>query len=105
LPKNIRFVILDNGGFVNLTTVVLIGLLFVALTAVLARRKHRNVWLWGLNGFCGVIGALIALAFFGDLEKMTPEEAKRSRFKEKIVSAILIFLGLLRFVVQPRAMP
>jgi len=79
----------------NLLMTLLLGFLFIVITVLLARRKHRNPWLWGVNGFFGVVLALIALAFFGDLEKMPPEEAQKSRVREKVASAVLIILGLL----------
>jgi len=77
-----------------------LGILFVVMTGYLAKRKHRNPWLWGVAAVFGLFLTLIALAFFGDLATMSPEQVKKSILKERIVCGVLVVLGLLRLVAQ-----
>ena len=77
---------------------IAVGALLVGLTVWLARRKHRSGWLWGVAAAFGLILALIALAFFGDLASMTAEQSKKSMARERIVCGILIALGILRVI-------
>jgi len=42
---------------------VLVALIFGAVVALLAKRKNRNPWFWGVMGFISWIIALLVLAF------------------------------------------
>ena len=49
-------------------------ILFLVITGLLAKRKGRNPFLWGIAGAFGLIITLIVLAFFADIKKLTEEQ-------------------------------
>ena len=69
-----------------MVSLFVLEVLFFVITALLAKRKGRNPFLWGIAGACGIIVTLIGLAYFEDFKKLTEEQIKKSKVKEKIFS-------------------
>ena len=61
-----------------------------SIIGAIAKRKHRNTWLWKATGAFGFLVALVAILCFRDLDSLSPEGQKRSRLKEKIVFVMVI---------------
>ncbi len=60
------------------------------IVGAMAKRKHRNVWLWKAAGAFSFLVALLAIVCFKDLNSLTPEERKRSILREKIVFIMIV---------------
>ncbi len=54
------------------------------IMALLARRKHRNPWLWGTSGFFLFPIAIWVLAFMGYLCPMCKQALTKKQWKERI---------------------
>ena len=61
-----------------------------SIVGAIARRKHRNPWLWKAAGAFGFLVALISILCFKDLNSLPPEDQGRSRLKEKVIFAAVI---------------
>ncbi len=79
-------------SFVPLLTFVAMVVFWGSLIGAIARRKHRNVWLWKATGAFGFLIALIAILCFKDLNSLSPEDQKRSRLREKIVFVAIVVM-------------
>jgi Na+-driven multidrug efflux pump len=75
-----------------------------SIIGAIAKRKHRNVWLWKAAGAFGFLIALVAILWFKDLNSLSAEDQKRSRLKEKIllVAVIVMFVVGLSIYLQPQ---
>ena len=78
--------------FVPLVTFILIAVGLGAIPGVLAKRKHRSRALWWVSGAFGFPIALVSILCFNDLDQIPSDQKDRSRLKEKIVFAVIIFL-------------
>jgi len=58
----------------------------------LAKRKHRNTWLWKATGAFGFLVALVAILSFKDLNSLSAEDQRQSRLKEKIIFVVVIVM-------------
>jgi len=74
-------------------------LIFVAIViscgsiiGAIAKRKHRNTWLWKATGAFGFLLALVAILCFKDLNLLSGEDQKRSRLKERILFVMVVAL-------------
>jgi uncharacterized membrane protein YfcA len=63
-----------------------------SIIGAIAKRKHRNTWLWKATGAFGFLVALIAILCFRDVNSLSAEEQNRSRLKEKILFVVVIFM-------------
>ena len=63
-----------------------------SIIGAIAKRKHRNTWLWKATGAFGFLVALIAILCFKDLNSLSAEDQRRSRLKEKIIFIVVIFM-------------
>ncbi len=70
----------------------LIVICYGTIIGAIAKRKHRNIWLWKAAGAFGFLVALIAILCFKDLNSLSPEAQRRSLLKEKIVFATVIVM-------------
>ncbi len=52
-----------NDDMIGYAAELLAALVFGAIVALLAKRKNRNPWFWGLMGFISWVIALLVLAF------------------------------------------
>ncbi len=52
----------------SMVSLFVLEVLFFVITALLAKRKGRNPFLWGIAGACGIIVTLIGLAYFEDFK-------------------------------------
>ena len=60
------------------------------IIGAIAKRKHRNTWLWKATGAFGFLVALVAILCFKDLNSLPVEDQKRSRLKEIIIFVVVI---------------
>ena len=77
-------------SFFSFSTFVLMVISSGSIIGAIAKRKHRNTWLWKATGAFGFLIALISILFFKDLNSLLPENQKRSRLKEKIIFVMVI---------------
>ncbi len=63
-----------------------------SIVGAIAKRKHRNTWLWKAAGAFGFLVALISILCFRDLNSLSPEAQRRSRLKEMIIFAAVIVM-------------
>jgi hypothetical protein len=63
-----------------------------SIIGAIAKRKHRNTWLWKATGAFGFLFALGAILCFKDLNSLSSEDQKRSRLREKIVFTRVIIM-------------
>jgi len=63
-----------------------------SIIGAIAKRKHRNTWLWKATGAFGFLVALVAILCFKDLNSLSAEDQRRSRLKEKIIFAVVIVM-------------
>ncbi len=76
-----------------------------SIVGAIARRKHRNAWLWKAAGAFGFLVALISILCFRDLNSLSPEDQKRSRLKEMVVFAAVIVMFVAGLSIYLRALP
>jgi hypothetical protein len=81
-----------------LLTIIFYG----SIIGAIAKRKHRNTWLWKASGAFGFLFSLVAIICFRDLNSLSAEDRKRSRLKEKIVlvTVIVMFVTGLSMYLQ-----
>ena len=60
-----------------------------SIIGAIAKRKHRNTWLWKATGAFGFLVALVAILCFKDLNSLSVEDQRRSRLKEKIIFVVV----------------
>ena len=72
------------------------------IIGAIAKRKHRNTWLWKAAGAFGFLTALVAILCFKDLNSLSAEDQKRSRLKEMIIFVVVfvMFIAGLSILVQ-----
>lgn len=87
---------MDLLTFVPLAIVITLGV----VTALIAKRKHRNSWLWGVAGALGFPVAFVAILCFGDFAQLTPAEQQRSRNREWFVFGGILALYVLGVVMR-----
>jgi hypothetical protein len=79
-------------SFISFLTFVVMVIFWGSIIGAIAKRKHRNTWLWKATGAFGFLFALVAILCFKDLNSLSAEDQKRSRLKEKIVFAVVIVM-------------
>ena len=87
-------------SFFPFLTFVLMVVTSGSIIGAIAKRKHRNTWLWKATGAFGFLVALVAILCFKDLNSLSAEEQRRSRLKEKIIFVVVIVMfvaGLLMY--------
>jgi hypothetical protein len=62
------------------------------IIGAIAKRKHRNTWLWKATGAFGFLVALVAILCFKDLNSLSAEDQKRSRLKEKVIFVMVVVM-------------
>jgi hypothetical protein len=89
-------------SFFQLLIFVWIVILYGSIIGAIAKRKHRNIWLWKATGAFGFLVALVAILCFKDLNSLSAEVQKRSRLKEKIIftAVVIMFVAGLSMYVQ-----
>ncbi len=80
-------------------TVIVCG----SIVGAIAKRKHRNVWLWKAAGAFGFLVALVAILGFKDLNSLSAEDQKRSRMKENILLVVVIGMWVTSLLVYFQA--
>jgi hypothetical protein len=79
-------------SFIPFLTFVVMVIVSGSIIGAIAKRKHRNIWLWKAAGAFGFLVALIAILGFKDLNSLSEEDQKRSRLKEKIIFVAVIVM-------------
>jgi hypothetical protein len=77
-------------SFIPFLTFVVIVIVCGSIIGAIAKRKHRNTWLWKAAGAFGFLVALVAILGFKDFNSLSAEDQKRSRLKEKIIFVVVI---------------
>ena len=81
-------------SFFQLLLLVWIVILYGSIIGAIAKRKHRNIWLWKATGAFGFLVALVAILCFKDLNSLSAEVQKRSRLKEKILFTAVVIMSV-----------
>jgi len=88
-------------ALIPLLTFVVILIVLGSVIGSIARKKHRNIWLWRVTGALGFPIALVTILLFKDYHSLSEEQQKRSQLKEKLIfcAVILLWAGslLMRF--------
>ena len=87
-------------SFLSVLIFVLMVICCGSIIGAIAKRKHRNTWLWKATGAFGFLVALVAILCFKDLNSLSPEAQRRSKLKEKIIFTVVIVMfiaGLLMY--------
>jgi hypothetical protein len=79
-------------SFIPFLTFVVMVIVCGSITGAIAKRKHRNTWLWKAAGAFGFLVALVAILGFKDLNSLSAEDQKRSRLREKIIFVVVIVM-------------
>jgi hypothetical protein len=79
-------------SFLSFLIFVLMVMFCGSIIGAIAKRKHRNTWLWKATGAFGFLVALIAILCFKDLNSLSVEDQRRSRLKEKIIFVVVIVM-------------
>ena len=79
-------------SFIPFMTFVVMVVFWGSIIGAIAKRKHRNTWLWKATGAFGFLFALLAILCFKDLNSLSPEDQKRSRLKEKVIFVVIIVM-------------
>jgi len=79
-------------SFVSFLIFVLMVMFCGSIIGAIAKRKHRNTWLWKATGAFGFLVALVAILSFKDLNSLSAEDQRRSRLKEKIIFVVVIVM-------------
>ncbi len=89
-------------SFLPFLIFVLMVVSYGSIIGAIAKRKHRNIWLWKATGAFGFLVALVAILCFKDLNVLSAEDRKRSMLKEKIifVTVIVMFVTGLSMYLQ-----
>ncbi len=78
--------------FFSFMTFVLMVVSSGSIIGAIAKRKHRNTWLWKATGAFGFLVALISILCFKDLSSLSAEDQKRSMLKERIIFVVVIVM-------------
>ncbi len=73
-------------------TFVLMVISSGSIVGAIAKKKHRNIWLWKATGAFGFLVALISILCFKDLSSLSAEDQKRSMLKERIIFVVVIVM-------------
>ena len=84
-------------------TFVLMVVTSGSIIGAIAKRKHRNTWLWKASGAFGFLVALVSILCFKDLNSLSEEDQKRSRLKEKIIFVMVLAMFVLGLSVYLQA--
>ena len=79
-------------SFIPFMTFVVMVIFWGSIIGAIAKRKHRNTWLWKATGAFGFLFALLAILCFKDLNSLSPEDQKRSLLKEKVIFVVIIIM-------------
>ena len=79
-------------SFVPFLTFAVMVIFWGTIIGAIAKRKHRNTWLWKATGAFGFLFALVAILCFRDLNSLSAEDQKQSRLKEKIIFVVVIVM-------------
>jgi hypothetical protein len=79
-------------SFIPFLAFVVMVIVWGSIIGAIAKRKHRNTWLWKATGAFGFLFALLAILCFKDLNSLSAEDQKRSRLKEKIIFVVVIVM-------------
>jgi len=79
-------------SFIPFMTFVVMVIFWGSIIGAIAKRKHRNTWLWKATGAFGFLFALLAILCFKDLNSLSPEDQKRSLLKEKVIFVVIIVM-------------
>jgi len=79
-------------SFIPFMTFVLMVIFWGSIIGAIAKRKHRNTWLWKATGAFGFLFALLAILCFKDLNSLSPADQKRSLLKEKVIFVVIIVM-------------
>ena len=90
-------------SFIPLLTFVVILIVLGSIIGTIAKRKHRNPWLWRVTEALGFPVALIAVLFFKDLNSLSAEDQERSRLREKIICGAVIAIWVVSLLMRFRA--
>ncbi len=86
-------------SFIPLLTFVFMVVASGSIIGAIARRKHRNAWLWKATGAFGFLFALLAILCFKDLNSLSTEDQKRSRLNEKIFFVVVIVMWVVSLAI------
>jgi len=86
--------------FVPLLIFILITIGLGAITASIAKKKHRSRALWWVAGSLGFPIALIAILCFQDFDNIPENQKPASVLKERIVLAVVVLLWLSLIVMR-----
>ena len=89
-------------SFYSFLIFILMVMFCGSIIGAIAKRKHRNTWLWKATGAFGFLVGLIAILCFKDLNSLSAEGQRRSRLKEKIIFVVVIvmFVAALSMYLQ-----
>ncbi|HUL37049.1 MAG TPA: hypothetical protein VLW47_05150 [Thermodesulfobacteriota bacterium] len=93
---------IDTDSVFSFMTFVLMVISFGTIIGAIAKRKHRNTWLWKAAGAFGFLVALISIRCFRDLNALSPEDQERSRLKEKIFFLAVIIMFVAGLLILPQ---
>ena len=79
-------------SFIPFMTFVVMVVFWGSIIGAIAKRKHRNTWLWKATGAFGFLFALLAILCLKDLNSLSPEDQKRSLLKEKVIFVVIIVM-------------
>jgi hypothetical protein len=79
-------------SFFSFLIFILIVMFCGSIIGAIAKRKHRNTWLWKATGAFGFLVGLVAILSFKDLNSLSAEDQRRSRLKEKIIFVVVIVM-------------
>jgi hypothetical protein len=79
-------------SFFPFLTFAVMVIFYGSIIGAIAKRKHRNTWLWKATGAFGFLVALVAILCFKDLNSLSAEDQKQSRLKEKIIFVVVIVM-------------
>lgn len=88
-------------SFLPFLMFVLMVISYGSIIGAIAKRKHRNIWLWKATGAFGFLVALIAIICFKDLNSLPAEDQKQSILKERIIFVavfVMFVTGLSMFL-------
>ncbi len=74
-----------------------------SIIGAIAKRKHRNVWLWKATGAFGFLVALVAILCLKDLNSLPAEDRLRSMFKERIIFLMVVTMFVMSLSIYLHA--
>ena len=90
-------------SFIPLLFLLAIFVVLGSIIGAIAKRKHRNAWLWRITGALGFPIALVAILFFKDLNSLSTEDQRRSQLKENIILAVVLAIWGVNLLMRFRA--